>query len=60
MAVKITQCQKHSKAYRKGLRAGCVLKSINSNEINDVLDYQFYIKETKLKIEFQNEKGKDK
>lgn len=60
MAVKITQCQKHSKAFRKGLRAGCVLKSINGNEINDVLDYQFYIKETMLKIDFQNEKGKDK
>ncbi|MGN1419586.1 MAG: DUF512 domain-containing protein, partial [Acutalibacteraceae bacterium] len=60
MAVKITGCQKHSTAYKKGLRSGCIIEKINSHEIQDVLDYQFYIKETNLKIEFLNEKGKAK
>ena len=43
--VKITEVAPGSRAYRAGARAGDVLVSINDNEINDVLDYRFYLTE---------------
>lgn len=43
--VKITEVTLGSRAYRAGARAGDVLVSINDNEINDVLDYRFYLTE---------------
>lgn len=50
LSVIVSQVEKHSLAYRRGIRAGNEIISINSHEINDVLDYQFYIKEKKLVI----------
>ena len=43
--VKITEVTLGSRAYRAGARAGDILVSINDNEINDVLDYRFYLTE---------------
>lgn len=50
--VKITEVEDGSRAYRAGLRAGDVLLSINNNEVNDVLDYRFYLAEKKVGISF--------
>ena len=51
--VKITDVEKHSHAYRKGIREGDALISINGNEISDVLDYRFYLAERVVKIEYE-------
>ena len=46
MAVKISEIIKGSIAEKKKIGAGDTLISINGNEINDVLDYRFYINDT--------------
>ena len=48
--VKITSVNKNSRAEKAGIVAGDVLVSINGNEINDVLDYRFYL--TEKSVEF--------
>ena len=48
--VKITEVAKHSRAERVGICEGDVLVSINSKEINDVLDYRFYLADRELDI----------
>lgn len=50
MSVQISGVIKKSVADKKGVRAGDVLISVNGHEINDVLDYSFYIKEEKLTL----------
>lgn len=59
MAVEIKSVKKWSVAFFKGIKAGDRLLSINSNEINDFLDYDFYIKEDKLCLELERN-GKTK
>ena len=46
--VKITEVALGSRAYKSGVRPCDVLISINGNEINDVLDYRFYLTECKV------------
>ena len=60
MPVIVSKVEKHSLAYRHGIKAGDEIISINSHEINDVLDYQFYLKEKKLAIVVSNGKEKTK
>ncbi len=48
--VKITGVEKGSKAYRHGIREGDILISIDENEINDVLDYRFYLASVKIEL----------
>lgn len=48
--VKITTVYKHSLADRVGIMPHDNLISINSNEINDVLDYRFYLTESHIDI----------
>jgi putative radical SAM enzyme (TIGR03279 family) len=43
--VKITEVEKNSRAEAAGILSGDTLISINANEINDVLDYRFYLAE---------------
>lgn len=50
MSVKIMSVIPRSPADKAGIKPGDVLISINDNEINDVLDYQFYADEEKLEI----------
>ena len=46
--VKITLVEPRGRAARAGALAGDVLVAINGNEINDVLDYRFYLAEKQV------------
>ena len=48
--VKITSVETGSRAEKCGIRAGDILLTINKNEINDVLDYRFYLTERQVEI----------
>ena len=48
--VVITDVLPRSRAAKLGIVSGDTLISINGKEINDVLDYRFYLADTKLKI----------
>ncbi len=50
MAVRVKNVQKGSAAERLGLTAGSMLYSADGNEINDMLDYQFYTSGTKFEL----------
>lgn len=59
MAVEIKNVKKWSACFFRGIKAGDRLLSVNSNEIKDFLDYDFYIKEDTLLLEIEH-KGKVK
>lgn len=59
MSVEIKNVKKWSVAFFKGIKAGDRLVSVNGNEINDFLDYDFYLKDERLSLEFEH-KGKTK
>ncbi len=48
--VQITSVEKRSYAARAGIKAHDVLLAINGNEINDVLDYRFYLTEKEVEL----------
>ena len=48
--VKITGVIKGSRAERRGISVGDTLVSISGNEINDVLDYRFYLAERDITL----------
>ena len=48
--VQITEVAAHSRAAKHGIQPGDVLHSINGHEIQDVLDYRFFLAEQKLNI----------
>ncbi|HCU32760.1 MAG TPA: radical SAM protein, partial [Ruminococcaceae bacterium] len=50
MAVQIMSVAPGSPADRAGIRPGEMLLEINQNPIEDILDYQFYMTDRKLKI----------
>lgn len=50
MPVKISSVDKHSPAEKCGIKSGDMLISINGNEIEDVLDFRFYMTEKRLNI----------
>ena len=58
MSVKIKYADKKSVLYKKGVKEGFELLKINSHEISDVLDYEFYIKDVKLIMDFRTPEGK--
>lgn len=60
MAVTVSGVDAKSIAAKKKINAGDVLLSINGNEINDVLDYRFYINDTKLLLSLKTAEGKSK
>lgn len=60
MAVIISSIEAGSLASKKKICAGDKLISINSNAINDVLDYRFYINDTKLILLLETAQGKPK
>ena len=48
--VKITDVEKNSRAAKRGIIPGDILVKINGNEINDVLDYRFYLTECSVEL----------
>lgn len=54
MAVEIKGVRKWSKLFFKGIRSGDKLISVNGNAIRDFLDYEFYIKDSELELEFEH------
>lgn len=48
--VKITSVESGSRAARQGILPGDILVAINKNEINDVLDYRFYLTERRVEL----------
>lgn len=60
MAVTISSVEVGSVAAEKKISAGDSLISINGNAINDVLDYRFYINDTKLILSLKTAQGKSK
>lgn len=56
--VTVYNVEKNSHAHKAGILPSDILVSINGNEINDVLDYRFYLTDDKLDIVLQrNEKS---
>ena len=53
--VKIALVEDGSVAYRYGIRGGDLLLTINHNEINDVLDYRFYLTERIISLMLSRE-----
>ncbi len=58
--VKITGVFPRSIADKKRIKSGDTLVSINGNEINDVLDYRFYLTDTKITLTLIGKKGEYK
>ncbi len=58
MAVIIADVEKKSPAARARIKAGDTLLTINGREIQDVLDYRFYMPDTRLTVTVQTPKGK--
>lgn len=58
MSVVIAKVSEKSKAQKKRIHAGDCLISINGHTVTDVLDYRFYLNDSKLLIELQTAKGK--
>ncbi len=52
MSVKISKVNKRTPAYRAGICAGALLLTINGNEINDRLDFDFYSSEANPEVEY--------
>lgn len=48
--VKITGVEQGSRAFRHGICEGDILVSIDNNEIRDVLDYRFYLANSKITL----------
>jgi putative radical SAM enzyme (TIGR03279 family) len=48
--VRIVEVEKHSLAKKAGIKECDLLISINDNEINDVLDYRFYLAEKEVTL----------
>ena len=55
--VKITSVEPASRAEKHGIVAGDILVAINDNEINDVLDYRFYLTERSVRLTLMREES---
>jgi len=53
--VKVLSVEENSIAHKNGILAGDLLLSINGNDINDVLDYRFYIMDKSLSLLIERE-----
>ncbi len=58
MAVQITSVIKSSLADKNKIKANDILLTINGNEINDVLDYMFYVAEDCVKLGISRDEKK--
>jgi putative radical SAM enzyme (TIGR03279 family) len=53
--VRITEVEPRSRADKCGIRAGDILLRVNSREINDVLDYRFFIADKSIVLELERD-----
>ena len=53
--VKIERVADCSLAESVGIKSGDILISINGHEINDVLDYRFYLADTSVSVKIKND-----
>ena len=53
--VKITDVYAGSRADKRGVKPSDILTHINENEINDVLDYRFYLAEREVTLKLQRD-----
>lgn len=53
--VKITSVEKSSRAAKRGIREGDILIAINGREINDVLDYRFFLTDTSITLTLERD-----
>ena len=53
MSVLIKDVIKSSPAHKKGIKAGDTLLKISGHEITDFLDYQFYTKDSKISVVYE-------
>lgn len=60
MAAVITGVLPGSKAAKKRIAAGDTLLSVNGHTVTDVLDYRFYLNDTRLEVAIRTAKGKEK
>ena len=60
MAVRIVGVEPDSPCARKRVREGDMLLSVNAHEINDVLDYRFYIQAERLELHIRTQKGRER
>lgn len=58
MSAEIIDVQKKSPCSKKCIKKGWVLEKINSHDINDILDYNFYASECEVLLELQKPNGK--
>lgn len=58
MSVIISDVEKGSVAYKKGIKPKDTLLKLNGEEIVDVLDYRFHQNNSKIVVEILNSKGK--
>ncbi|MBQ6020615.1 MAG: DUF512 domain-containing protein [Clostridia bacterium] len=58
MSVRIDSVSKGSLGYRKGIRPGDTLVSLNGNEVFDVLDYRFFGAADDIYVQTINSRGK--
>lgn len=58
MPVRIAAVEKGSLAEKKHIETGDTLISINGHTVTDVLDYRFYLNDSKLCLEVETAKGK--
>lgn len=60
MSVKIAAVKRFSKSYFAGIKSGDMLLSVDGNEIMDILDYDFYMADGNVKMQFAGANGKIK
>ena len=53
--VKICGVEKNSHSFRQGILPNDILVSVNGNEINDVLDYRFYLTDRSINLVLQRD-----
>ncbi len=58
MSAEIIDVVKKSPCAKKHIKKGWVLKKINSHEINDILDYNFYASDFEVLLELEKPNGK--
>lgn len=58
MSVKISDVKAFSKCWFHGIRAGDLLLTVNGKDIEDILDYDFYMSFLPVEMEFKLKNGK--